>query len=382
MTRLLLSLALGLLPLGFAVVLTRRLGRGIPVDYRRLAMVCAAGFAMGSGAVYFERLAFGLTGLALDVSTAGTAGALLAMFLFVAPFEEGLKVLLVWPLYRRGRLDSRRLGIIFGATGAAGFASAESVATVFVAGSSGVDLVRLAVAAPAHLFCAGVWGYALGSQTRGRWFSGAWLAAMLTHGVYDHIVFGRGAGLLAAAVPLLGAMAFLGWIAMRDVAPRQRLSDGGPPSSAILSSLPEPPSLRAMQRALRKTDRPLMLHWIAVGALVNVGVVLVSLALAVYAGHRMGVDFALADEADVRSIGPLILLGSGLLAAFPFAGYLVARASAAQSVLEPAMAAALAIAAVVLALSATAPVVLIFALAVSPVAFGLACSGAWFGMER
>jgi hypothetical protein len=137
-----------------------------------------------------------------------------------------------------------------------------------------------------------------------------------------------------------------------------------------------------MRQALKRSDRPLMLHWIAIGALVTLGVTLSLLALAVYLGHRVGIDFALADEADVRSSGPLVLLGIAVLAAFPFAGYLVARASAATSVLEPAMGAGVAIVMVLLTLSATAPVAVIFALAVAPVAFVLACGGAWFGVGR
>jgi hypothetical protein len=125
-----------------------------------------------------------------------------------------------------------------------------------------------------------------------------------------------------------------------------------------------------------------MLHWIAIGALVTLGVVIVALGGAVYAGHAIGVDFALADEADVRSSGPLVLLGSATLAGFPVAGYLVARASAAHSVLEPAMGAALAILAAVGLLSLAAPVAAVFALAAAPLAFALACGGAWFGLVR
>jgi hypothetical protein len=128
-----------------------------------------------------------------------------------------------------------------------------------------------------------------------------------------------------------------------------------------------------MQRALRRSDRPLMLHWIAIGALVTLGVMIASVALAVYLGHSLGIDFASADESDVRSSGPLVLVGVAILAGFPFAGYLVARASAATSVLEPAMGAAVAIAAAVALLSLAAPVAVVFALAVAPLAFGLAC---------
>jgi hypothetical protein len=201
------------------------------------------------------------------------------------------------------------------------------------------------------------------------------MLAMVVHALFDHVVFGRGPGILVVAAPMLALMGLLSWIALRDVAPR-------PDAPLSTRFVPEPPSLSAMRQALRRTDRPLMIHWIAIGALVTLGVMLVSLALAVYAGHRIGIDFSLADQEDVRSSGPLVLLGSAMLAAFPLAGYLVARASSATSVLEPAMGAGLAIAAVVALLSVTAPIAVAFALAVAPVAFVLACSGAWFGLSR
>jgi hypothetical protein len=126
----------------------------------------------------------------------------------------------------------------------------------------------------------------------------------------------------------------------------------------------------------------LLVHWIILGTLVTLGVMIVALAAAVYVGHRVGLDFALADEGDVRSIAPLALLGVGFLTAFPIAGYLVARASAASSVLEPALGAGLALVAVVAFFSMAAPVSVVFALAVAPVAFALACGGAWFGLAR
>jgi hypothetical protein len=70
------------------------------------------------------------------------------------------------------------------------------------------------------------------------------------------------------------------------------------------------------------------------------------------------------------------------LAAFPVAAYLVARASATRSVLEPAISAGVAIAGSLVLLGVASPVAGVFALALAPVAFGLACAGAWFGMAR
>jgi hypothetical protein len=76
-----------------------------------------------------------------------------------------------------------------------------------------------------------------------------------------------------------------------------------------------------------------------------------------------------------------VIVAAALLTAFPVAGYLVARASGAHTVLEPAFAAGLAMALTVAILSVTAPSAVIFAFAVAPIAFGLACGGAWFGMD-
>jgi hypothetical protein len=84
----------------------------------------------------------------------------------------------------------------------------------------------------------------------------------------------------------------------------------------------------------------------------------------------------------MTSAGPLALLGAALLASFPIAGYLVARASSSTGVLEPALGAALALAAIVAILALVAPLGVLFALAVAPLAFGLACGGAWIGLER
>ena len=63
-------------------------------------------------------------------------------------------------------------------------------------------------------------------------------------------------------------------------------------------------------------------------------------------------------------------------------GYLVARASAARSVLEAAIGAGLAIAGTLVLLGLAAPLAVVFAVAFAPVAFGLACAGAFFGMAR
>ncbi len=317
------------------------------------------------------------TGLTLDVATSGAFGALLATFLLVAPLEEALKVSVVWPLYRSRRIDGPRLGVCYASAAGAGFAAVNSLMAVLLGAGGGVPVLRALLSAPAQVFFTGLWGYALGTRRtrrRGHWFSFAWLAATLLHGLYAHIVWGRGPGLLVTVIPLFVFMGLGAWIALRDVAPDSL--------SMQHSFIPDPPSLHTLREALRPVDHRLMVRWIVVGAFTTLGLMIALLGLAVLLGHRLGVDFSLADESDVRSTGPLILLGAAVLLAFPIAGFLVAKASSAHSVLEPALAAGLALAALVAMLFVTAPIGVLFALAVAPLAFGLACGGAWIGLER
>lgn len=377
----LLGLVLTALPGAAGVWLWRALERPGKLGRTTAWVVAGAAMAAGALAILLERLVLSWTGLSFAVSEAGQAGALLSTFLLAAPLEEAVKVLIVWPLYRAGRIRSAAAGLGYAGLAGAGLAAGELALLPWVVEPSLGIWGRALLSVPAQLFCAGLWGYALGSGRggRGRWFSLAWLAAMLVHGVYDYIVWGRGAALVVLVVPLLAACVFLGWVALAEL----RSGKASPRELAPVSHrFGPPPSLAGMRRALQRTDRPLSLVWIAVGTLVTLGVMIAALSGAVYLGHRLGIDFAVADEADVRSGGPVVLLGSAVIAAFPISGYLIARASAATSVFEPALSVAFAIVAVVAALSITAPVAIVFALAAAPVAFALACGGAWIGLDH
>jgi len=366
-----------LFPLGLAYLVWRRVSVLGQVS-RRLTIAMVVGGALAAlFAAYFERIVLSYTNLTLDVATSGVVGALLATFLLSAPLEEAVKVSVVWPLYRTRRIIDPRFGVGYASAAGAGFSAVKGLMAVLLGTPGGVTVLRALVSVPAQLFFAGVWGYALGARgpnRRGHWFSLAWLVATLLHGLYDHIVWGRGPGLLVTVVPLFVFMGVGAWIALRDVAPEA-------PSQQHWI-VPDPPSLRALREALRPVDHRLMVRWIVVGAFTTLGLVIALLALTVVLGHRFGVDFSLADESDMRSSGPLILLGAAVLSAFPIAGYLVAKASAAHSVLEPALAAGLALAALIAMLFMTAPIGVLFALAVAPLACGMACGGAWIGLER
>ena len=342
-------------------------------------LMVAGGCLVGVLAAYVEPLALDWMELSFQVSRVGAGPALSAMLLMAAPLEEALKALVVWPLYVRRQLLTARLGLTFAMCAGAGFAAGEAAVLALYEPFAPLTVVRILTLGPAHLFFASLWGFALGAGRRGRdrWFPLAWSAAVLLHGLYDHLMLARGPALLLVAVPLLGFMFGAAWIVLRSLAPD---SDSADASSKL--SLLSPPSLSDMRRAMQRTERPLMLHWIALGALVTLGVVLVSLAGAIYLGHRLGIDFTLANESDLQASGPLVLLGSAVLFAFPLSGYLIARASAAESVLEPALASGAAIVFVMLMLSVTEPVALVVAVVIAPLAFSLACGGAWFGLDR
>ncbi len=364
-------------PLALGYLVWRRVSMLGRVSRRLTIGMVLGGAVAALFAAYFERIVLSFTGLSLDVATSGAGGALLATFLLAAPLEEALKVSVVWPLYRTRRIDGPRLGLWYASAAGAGFAALKGVMAVVLGAPGGLTVLRALLGAPAQLFFAGLWGYALGTRrarSRGRWFSLGWLTATLLHGLYDHIVWGRGPGLLVTVIPLFLFMGVGAWIALRDVAPDSL--------SSHHSILPDPPSLHSLREALRPVDHRLMVRWIVIGAFTTLGLMIALLGLAVLLGRRLGVDFSLADESDVRSSGPLILLGAAVLLAFPIAGFLVAKASAAHSVLEPALAAGLALAALVAMLFVTAPIGVLFALAVAPLAFGLACGGAWIGLER
>ena len=377
------ALLLSLLPLGAAGWFVRRVRVDRPVSWLLAASLGAGGAAAGLGTFFAERALLRFTELSVEApsSAAGpgssSAAALVALFLLIAPLEEAAKALVVSPTLLARRLDGPGLGVTFAVCAASGFAAAETAAFLTSTDVSALRAVRAAAGIPAHAFFAGVWGYALGRRVRSgsRWFGTAWVLSALGHGLYDHIVFGRGPGYLVIALPMLLAMGLVTWSALRDIAP------SADSSLHLPLHIPEPPSLRAVRRALGRTDQPLALRWIVLGAFVNVGAVIVTIAAAVFVARRVGIDLSVADEADMRSNGPLVLLGTAVLAAFPLAGYLVARASGARAVLEPALAGLVAMMGAIVILALTAPSAVIFAFAIGPIAFGLSCAGAWFGMD-
>lgn len=332
-----------------------------------------------------EARASAWTGLDLDAQVAGNAGALLYVFGFAAPMREASKVAAMWAAFRSKHFDEPIDGLVYASSAALGFAMVENALTLRGHPVGWVWVARTAASLPAHVFFACAWGYALGRakvvKRPGAIFPAAWLLATAAHGLYMHLVYGRGPGALLGTLPLLLAMGIATVFAARDLRSREDRSSRSSMLLERVSSLyvPGPPSISSVREAMRADGHPIIMRWVLFGALVTLGAMTVGLALSVAFGHWAHVDFSVVDEHDVSTTAPVALLGSGLLAAFPVSGYAIARASSLPTMLEPAMATGLAIVVTLALLGLAAPVALVFALAFSPIAWALACAGAWVG---
>lgn len=347
-------------------------------------------FVFGAGGkattAWLETRASIWTGLDVSAQVAGGAGAMIFLFGFAAPIGEASKVTAMWPAFRSRYFDEPLDGLVYASAAALGFATVENAIVLRAHPLGAIWIARTAVALPAHVFFACAWGYALGRAKRvkrpGTIFPAAWLAATIAHGLYIHLVYGRGPGALVGTIPLLLAMAVFTLLAVRDLRTR---GDRSSRTSILLERVSalyvgsNPPSIRSVREAMRREGQPITVRWILFGAVVTVGAMTVGLALSIAFGHWAHVDFSIVDEHDVSTTAPVALLGAGLLLAFPVSGFLIARASSLPTMLEPALASGLAILLTLVVLGLAAPVALVFALAFSPIAWALACAGAWVG---
>ncbi len=353
-----------------------------------VSLVFVLGAVFGLVTFLIQARASSWTGLDVRTSAVGDAGALLFLFALVAPMREAAKVAAAWVAFRTRHFDEPYDGLVYATSAALGFAALENGIMLHANPVGAIWIARALLALPAHVFFACAWGYALGRAKQikrpGAIFPTSWVIATAAHGLYAHLVYGRAPGALVGILPLLIAMGVIAFFAARDLRARgDRVSSRSLGSSRMERTsfiyISAPPSLRAVREALRRADQPIMIRWIVFGAVVTVGVMIAGLGFSIAFGAWAHVDFSIVDEHDVSTTAPVALLGSGLLAAFPVSGYLIARASNLPTLLEPALATGLAILATLGVLGFAAPIALLFALAFSPIAWGLACAGAWIG---
>lgn len=327
----------------------------------------ALGALVGAIAVAIERVV-----LKASANDTGAIPLLIAMA-FVAPLEQGLTAAAAWPTLGRGKVQSVGRAVLLGGLAAGAAATVREMAAMIATPPRGMGgVLRAAVATPSWVFLSMAWAFTLGRSRRRRFFP-AWVGAVLAHGILVRLLSLRAHVGLAFVVPLLLTMAALGWVARGELAEAERVS---------LTTMRPPVSLRGMTDALGRHDRPISMWFVAIGALVNQGLLLIMLTGAVIVGRRLGLDFASLDDTETAAVAPLALLGASAALAFPVGGFVLARASEAPTLLEPALSATLAIALLTVMLGMAAPIALAFALACVPVVLALACAGAWVGMAR
>src|SRR5262245_5620406 len=138
--------------------------------------------------------------------------------------REASKVAATWPAFRSRHFDEPYDGIVYSTSAALGFAALENALMLRASGGGAIWIARALLALPAHVFFACTWGYALGRAKQikrpGAIFPFAWLLATAAHGLYAHLVYGRGPGALVGTLPLLLAMGAVAWFAGRDLKAR------------------------------------------------------------------------------------------------------------------------------------------------------------------
>jgi hypothetical protein len=378
-----------------------RLARPNGLPRRVVVWLVVGAMLMVAPTLLLEGALLDALGWTTSVSASGTGKAMLAAVAVLAPIEQAALVLIVWPVYRAQRLHRLRAALTAGLLVGLGFSIADGGWLIATSGSFGM-VFRVLVRC-AHL-TGGAMGWAAAASYdqnhRKHWFPLVWLLAVLVEGFGNHVALGMAPGFCVVAAPTLLVMTGSAVVAFREPKSRQegalapedaqRISDHGwrsrpsrvPRLLGRVSLLPERPTIHQITVAWKHQHRPALLHWIAAGTVICLGSLLVALALSVVTARWLGMDLSRVDDGDTVSTGPLLLMGTFVLVSFAVAGYLVALASAADSVFEPGVGALVAIVLVVALLSTTAPVGVVMALAIAPLAFGLACIGAWFGLQK
>ncbi len=370
----------GLLSLGLLILLYRWLVSANGVRGKTAILLSLAGAAVALPILLLTSYVLDSLGWTTLVKTSGVATAIAATIAIIVPLEQAALVVVVWPWYRSHRLERLGTAISAGALAAAGFGLVESVAVTATATSAWV-LTRLSVNFITRVFSTAIWSSCLAmSHARYRhFFPLAWLLAVVLDGFLRHLQEGRGSGWQVVALPLLLAMLLGSWHV------REKLL--GERESVVferhtrLGILVDPHGIGTMRAAWHHAHRPALLHWIVGGAFVSFGANIFGVGAGIAVARLLRIDLSRVNETDVGAMAPLALLGGAVLLSYPLAGYLTAKASEADSVFEPGVAALVSIIALTVLLSITAPVTIVLGLALAPVAFGLACLGAWLGLS-
>jgi len=315
----------------------------------------------------------------------GTGGVDLALFSFglIGPFTVLLLATIVWPVLSRALTDDVDPPLA-AAAAASGLVIGRIVLDLLLPRTHPVSGVRAAVLALDDIGLAATWGYGLArskfdGKLGGTPFGRYALGAMVARGAVEiavrrtelGVVAAFAVGLLVAAVTTMGVLR----LARHGAAPLSSLRSVGQETIRAL----------AEEQLRRGGVRPV---WIALGALGNVGGMVLGLAAAVVVGHSARVDFGEIDRSGPAAEYAALLLVIGVVMSFPMSAAVIGLASGGRRVaqhpyvLEAGLAAVLALAALLVVLGVVAPVGIALGVACAPIAFALAGLGAWIAAGR
>jgi hypothetical protein len=218
--------------------------------------------------------------------------------------EETAKYLCVWALPRQRReFDEPVDGIVYGCAAALGFAAVENVKYFALGRMSGVVIaMRAFETVPAHFFFSSIWGYAMGRTLVSRrarvlpWL----LLASLAHGAFDAILSTDGMQLVATALVLALALAFVAMLqrALRHGAVHGRGRFEAPPAAGA-PSIP----ISTLERAVFRVGSPAAFYGWAAGMVACAFALTVVGAAYELLHHRIGVVFVVLASAMLALFG-------------------------------------------------------------------------------
>jgi hypothetical protein len=307
-------------------------------------------------------------------------------FGIVGPFTVLTLAAIVWPSL--GAVSSVRDDVdppLVAAAAAAGFIMGRLATQVMLEKLALGSGVRAAIMAVDDVALAATWGYGLAlsgfdGRLGGTPFGRYALVAMALRGGIELSLRSHGPLSLPFAISAGAILFIFATIGIFRLARHQ----AGPPTS--LASLGQETIREIARTELRRGGvRPV---WIVVGALGNLGGIILGFASAVAVGHSAHIDFGEIDRSGPAAEYAALLLALGVIVSFPLSAAIVGIASGGREqagrahVLEAGIAAILALGALLFVLGVVAPVAVALGVACAPVAFALAGLGAWVAAGR
>ncbi len=318
---------------------------------------------------------------------ASSEGVLPSIFAFgiVGPFTVLTLAAIVWLALssQQGARDDVDPPLA-AAAAAAGFGIGRLVTLMFLERVALGSGVRAAIGVSCDFALAATWGYGLAlsgfdGRLGGSPFGRYALVAMLLRGAVELSL--RSAGPLSVAVPvaLFAVLAIFSTLGVFRLARHA----AQPPS---LASIGQETIREIAREELARGVRP---WWIVLGALGNLGGIILGFGGAVAVGWSAKIDFGEIDRAGPGAEYAALLLVLGVIVSFPISAAIVGiasggrtRAAGSAHVLEAGIAAILALGALLFVLGVVAPVAIALGAAIAPIAFALAGLGAWIAAGR